>query len=209
MSGVDTDSRLAAGIQGELLAVEDLPDSFYAGEEAGENEAKPRYTAGRFFRKRPQDYELCVAFLASGAGLLKIARLLKIHHMTVAAVRDCEGAAIDMQKQRIKRNLRDAIDVAAERLPEVMASLPAGQLPVSAAILIDKLAQLEGEPTQRIEHTIRGHLTQDAVMASLSSFPEAIEAEVVSAMVSGGEVGGQKGATTRVVEGAGEGSAEG
>lgn len=190
-------SKLAQGVQGELIKIEDLPDGFYEGEESGENAGKPRYTASRFFRKRPQDYELCVAFLAAGQGLLKIARLLKVHHMTVAAVRDAEPAAIDIQKQRIRKNLRDAIDVAAERLPEIMATLPAGQLPVSAAILIDKLAQLEGEPTARVEVTVRSQFTHEAVLASLAAFPEAIEAELVQGapqMVSRGGVAAQKGA---------------
>jgi hypothetical protein len=184
-------SRLAGGIQAELIALEDLPDSFFFSEESGENEQKPRYTAGRFFRKRPQDYELCVAMLAAGLGRLKIARLLKIHHETVRAVSLSEGEAIDIQKQRLKRNLRDAIDIAAERLPDIMASLPGGQVPVAAAVLIDKLAQLEGEPTQRVELTIKGHLTQEAVMAQLQAFPAAIEVES-SAMVWGEENEGEK-----------------
>jgi hypothetical protein len=185
-------SRLANGVQGELIPLEELPDAFYAPEESGENAEKPRYTAGRFFSKRPQDYELCVAMLAAGLGRLKIARLLKVHHETVRAVALSEGEQIDIQKQRLKRNLRDAIDIAAERLPDIMASLPAGQVPVAAAVLIDKLAQLEGEPTQRVEVTIKGHLTEAAVRAQLSAFPEAIDIEA-SPMVSGAEIEAQKG----------------
>lgn len=186
-------SFLAQGVQGELIPLEDLPDSFYASEESGLNAAAPRYTASRFFVKRPQDYQLCVAFLAAGMGLLKIARILKVHHMTVAAVRDIEAAQIDIQKERIKRNIRTAIDIAAERLPDIMAKLSDAQVPISTAVLIDKLAQLEGEPTSRVEVTVKGHLTAEAVRASLAAFPEAIEVEA-SPMGSHAGEAAQKGA---------------
>ena len=195
-------SFLAQGIQGDLIPLEDLPDSFYEGEESGLNASAPRYTASRFFVKRPQDYQLCVAFLAAGTGLLKIARILKVHHMTVAAVRDIEGAEIDIQKERIKRNIRTAIDVAAERLPDIMAKLSDAAVPISTAVLIDKLAQLEGEPTSRVEVTIKGHLTHEALIASLDQFPEAIEVEVteVSPMVLRGETSQQKGTSAPAPE---------
>lgn len=170
-------SLLAQGVQAELIKLEDLPDDFYVEEEGG---FTPDYTAERFFRKRPEDYELCVAFLAAGQGLLKIARILKVHHKTVAAVRDREGHAIDIQKERIKRNIRLAIDIAAERLPDIMATLSASQVPISAAVLIDKLAQLEGEPTQRVEVTVKAHLTHEAIAANIEAFPEAIDVETVS-----------------------------
>lgn len=190
-------SFLAGGIQQELIKLEDLPDDIYVEEESDTDKngkpKAPNYTAARFFKKRPEDYQLCVAFLAAGTGLLKIARILKVHHQTVAAVRDIEAAQIDIQKERIKRNLRTAIDVGAERMPEIMAELPAGQVPIAMAVTIDKLRDMDGEPTHRIEHTIKGHLTHDAVLASLSAFPEAIEIEA-SPMVSRGENAAQKGA---------------
>lgn len=181
-----------AATQGELIPAEELPDSFYQSEEAGENAAKPRYTAERFFRKRPEDYTRCVELLAAQWGRLKIARTLRIHHETVAAVAEREGVAIDIVKQEIKRHLRRACLIGAERMPDVIASLPGGQLPVALAITLDKLAALDGEPTQRVEVTVKGHLTHEAVLASLDSFPEAIDVEA-SPMVLGGEAGGQKG----------------
>ncbi len=183
-----TQARLGAGpYQGELIALENLPDDIFVGEESG---FEPRYTAERFFLKRPEDYRLCVSFIAANLGLLQIARLLKVHHRTVAAVRDHEGVAIDIEKERIRKNIRLAVGIAAERLPDILAKLPDGQVPLSIAILIDKLAQLDGEPTQRVEITHKGHLTHEAVRANIESFPDAID--VPSTMVSQAPSDGQK-----------------
>lgn len=196
----ETRSLLASGSQAELFDVASLPDDFWISEEQPQHDATTgktataRYTAERFFSKRPEDYKACVSLIAAGAGLLKIARLLHVHHETVAAVRDREGSAIDIQKERIKRNVRLAVEVGAERLPEIMAELPAGQLPIATAVLIDKLAQLDGEPTQRIEVTHKGHLTHDAVRASLEAFPEG---EVIEITGSRAEASAQKDSTPR------------
>lgn len=188
MSGAAAQARLGSGpYQGELIALENLPDDIFIGEESG---FEPRYTAERFFVKRQDDYRLCVSFIAAGLGLLQIARLLKVHHRTVAAVREHEGAQIDIEKERIRRNIRLAVGIGAERLPDILAKLPDGQVPLSVAILIDKLAQLDGEPTQRVEITHKGHLTHEAVRANIEAFPEAID--VSSTMVSERASTGQK-----------------
>ena len=181
-----TTSLLAGGVQTELIPIEELPDTFWQPEESD-----ARYTAERFFSQRPRDYQLCIQLIATGAGLLKVARLLHVHHQTVAAVREREGAAIDIEKERVKRNLRLAIELGAERLPDVLSRLPDGQLPVAFAILQDKLRDLEGEPTRRVEVTVRDErLTHDSVRRAITSFPEAID---VSATVSAAREEPQKG----------------
>lgn len=175
----DKQSFLAAGgQQTELIPLENLPDDIFDAEEnPGVGDA--RYTAERFFRKRPNDYRLCVTLIAARIGRLQIARLMKVHHMTVAAVEEREGVAIDIEKERIRKNIRLAVGNASERLPEIMASLPANQVPLATAILIDKLAQLDGEPTHRIEHTHKVQLTHEQLAAQLTAFPEAIEVTAV------------------------------
>lgn len=180
MAESDKKSLLVGGVQAELIPLENLPDDIFIAEEQpeakdGKPAPEPRYTAERFFSKRPDDYRLCVTFLAAGLGRLQIARLLKVHHMTVAAVAEREGTQIDIEKERIRKNIRLAVGIAAERLPEIMATLPANQVPLSTAILIDKLANLDGEPTQRVEHTHKVQLTHEAVTASLTAFPNAID----------------------------------
>jgi hypothetical protein len=187
----DNRSLLAAGVQGELIPLENLPDDIFVEEEKPDFGAA-RYTAERFFSKRPDDYKLCVSFLAGGLGLLHIARLLKVHHMTVAAVRDREGEQIDIQKERIRKNIRLAVGIASERLPDIMAKLSDAQVPLSTAILLDKLAQLDGEPTQRIEHTHKVHLTHAQLAAQLQAFPDAIEVSASAVTDSPASTTGQK-----------------
>ncbi|MDR1281322.1 MAG: hypothetical protein LBK99_10945 [Opitutaceae bacterium] len=174
-------SLIPAGVQGELIPLEELPDEFWAGEES-DPVGGARYTAKRFKLRRPEDYRTCVELLAAGAGLLKIARLLKIHHKTVAAVRDDEGEQIDISKQRIRKYVRLAVEVGAERLADLMARLPDGQVAVPWAIAVDKLRDLEGEPTTRIQVTHKGHLTHESVLANLQSFPDVIDVEGAPSM---------------------------
>lgn len=160
-------------VQGELIRMEDLPDSIFSEEESG---PEPKYTAARLKAKRPEDYRLVMSLLAGGMGMLAIARHVRVHHRTVAAVLAEAGDQIDMLKQGIRRNVRLAVAVAAERLPDVMANLPAAQMPIATAVLIDKLAQLDGEPTQRIEVKHTGHLTHESLAAELTAFPiEAVD----------------------------------
>jgi hypothetical protein len=175
MPDQDKQSFLAtAARQTELIPLENLPDDIFDAEEnPGIGDA--RYTAERFFRKRPDDYRLCVTLIAARIGRLQIARLMKVHHMTVAAVEEREGVAIDIEKERIRKNIRLAVGNASERLPEIMASLPANQVPLATAILIDKLAQLDGEPTQRVEHTHKIQLTHEQLAAQITAFPDAID----------------------------------
>lgn len=181
-------SLLAGGVQAELLDLASLPDCiFHEDEHPGTGDA--RYTAQRFFSKRPDDYKLCVSMIAARLGRLHIARLLKVHHMTVAAVEEREGVRIDIEKEKIRKNLRLACGIGSERLPEIMAKLADGQVPLAIAILLDKLAQMDGEPTQRVEVTVRGHLTHEAVAAQITAFPEAIEVETTGLGV---EKNGQK-----------------
>ena len=164
-----------AAVQSELIPMEDLPDGIFSDEESG---SEPRYTAARLKTKRPEDYRRVMSLLAGGMGMLAIARIVRVHHRTVAAVLAESGDQIDMLKQGIRRNVRLAVAVAAERLPDVMASLPAGQMPIATAVLLDKLAMLDGEPTQRIEVKHTGHLTHESLAAELEAFPvEVVEAE--------------------------------
>lgn len=173
-------SLLPIGIQQELIPIEELPDGIWMNEESGEGYDKPRYTAERFAKQRPEDYRHCITLLATGEiGLLRIARLLRVHHQTVSAVRDREGIEIDIVKQKIRKNIRLAVELGSERLPEIIAELPKGQLTLQLAILLDKLRDLDGEPTARIQidHTVR--LTHEAVNAQMDQFPDAIDVETV------------------------------
>lgn len=191
-----------------MIPIENLPDGIFHEDENPSFGGNALYTGERFFSRRPDDYRQCVALLAGGIGLLDIARMLKVHHRTVAAVRDREGVRIDILKERIRSNIRLAVGIAAERLPDIMAKLPDGQVPLSMAILLDKLQVLDGEPTQRIEVTQHVHLTHDSVTRNLTAFPDAIEIHASSTGLSGGS-DGQKaalpasGATTDPVVDAG------
>lgn len=201
-AGIHADVGVLTPTQGELLGIELLDDGFFR-----EEEHEGRYTAKRFFSKRPDDYKTCITLLAANAGVLKIARLLKVHHRTVAAVRDSEGEAIDIAKQRIRTNFRLAVEVASERLADEIMRIPIAQLPVAAGILVDKLAILDGEPSARLEVTHNFKLTHDGVIAELSKFPDAEDGEFTP-VAQTGFPGAERGQKAGGGEGGGEGGGD-
>jgi hypothetical protein len=164
-------SQLAAGVQAELLPLEELPDDFFITEREDGKPARPRYTARLFFRRRPQEYQRTVELLAAGLDLREVSRMMRVHHRTVAAVREAEGSRIDTYKQRVISNLRSAVEVLSGALSDSVASLPARDQPVAFGILVDKLQLLEGEPTSRTEHVLEVRLTHDAVARAIAALP--------------------------------------
>ena len=170
-------SMLAGGVQADLLPIEDLPDEFFSDPES--KTGAPRYTARLFFRRRPEDYQRTVQLLAAGLELTEVARLMRVHHRTVAAVRDAEGAKLDTYKQRVMSNLRICVEVLSGDLADEVHEMNTSQKTMTFAILTDKLAQLEeASGSGAKSDPVLGHLTHDAILSALSKLP-AIEVDAV------------------------------
>lgn len=185
-------SRLAAGVQGELVPLEDLPDEFFNDEAEGKS---PRYTARLFFRRRPQDYQRTVQLIAAGMDITEVARIMHVHHRTVAAVRDAEGGKIDTYKQTTISNLRVAVEVLSGDLAEDVRRLPIAAKALNLGILIDKLAMLEeSAPSAAAGEPVTAHLTHAAVLSALSQLP-AVDVQAVPVSTGSSEPrAAQKGA---------------
>lgn len=120
-------------------------------------EARGCYTLERFRVRRPEAYRACVQLLGYARpgyeGLRRIAKILGVHHMTVAAVRDSEGESIDTVRATLVRKLRTALDLQVDRLIEDPGCVP----PNVIGMVIDQLNKnaelLDGRATTRSEST--------------------------------------------------------
>lgn len=187
-------SLLAAGVQISLMPVEDMPDEFWSPSVDG-CPGQPRYTARLFFRRRPEDYQRAVQLLGAGMQLTEVARLLRVHHRTIAAVRVAEFEKVDTYKQTVISDLRIAVEVLAGDLADGVHALPLSQKPLALAVLTDKLAMLEESGSGGVQgDPVTAHLTHNAILAAVSQLP-ALDVETHEVLPTGSEVamGAQKG----------------
>lgn len=110
------------------------------------------YTAARLFEKRRQVYDAIVQLLGADVGMLRIARLLGVHHLTVAAVRDREPEQIDIARSKTVAQLRTAVGLQVERLIAHPENVPWNVAGLLIAQLTDKAELLDGRATSRTEH---------------------------------------------------------
>src|SRR5437016_1810916 len=94
--------------------------------------------------------------LLSGVSRRVIAERYNISRNTVNAIRQVMDSRRELEplKKEIARRLDRCVIYSLENLEEALSDgdIAAGSLPVAAAILLDKKAALEGQPTARIEH---------------------------------------------------------
>lgn len=128
-----------------------------------------------------RDEELCRAIctdLLNGMSRRCVAGRYGVSRNTVNAIREVMDARGELEplKKEIALRLNRCVIYSLENLEAALASdeISAGQLPVAAAILLDKKAALDGTPTARIEHitTVR-KANHEELNAWLESLPSA------------------------------------
>jgi hypothetical protein len=170
------DSQLQLGISSG-----DMPQSLFAEE----CEEKPRYTAERFFRKKPEAYRQVVALRAEGLGILRISKIMSCHPYTVMAVLDREPTKIEMEKERLSRAARGAASLAIDGIIEDLSDedtrrkVSARDKAIIAGVMVEKSELLVGRPTSI-------NLNVDVVLPSHDEYNRL-------AMGCGGKPAGQKG----------------
>jgi hypothetical protein len=176
-------------------------------------ESQGLYTAERFRERRPDAYQAVVQLLGADVGLQRIGKLLGIHHLTAAAVRDLEPEAIDTVRSKMVTKLRTAVLLQVERLIEHPESVPMNVTGLIIAQLIDKAELLDGRATHRTERVERVDIyaTWKETVEKLLDPASVVEIEAapggmglgggnVSAIGAPGEVGAQ---AAGVAQGAG------
>jgi len=109
-----------------------------------------------FKKKHPKTYDRVVAELAAGKGPYTVAKELEVDVSTVYRIREREQLSIQTTRERLAELWGMASEMGAERLVEVLADkengLKAAQIPIAAAIAMDKWTQATGGVTHTIRH---------------------------------------------------------
>jgi hypothetical protein len=137
---------------GQQLGLEiEVDDGFFQKEQPA-----AIYTAARFRANRPDDYAECVKLIGQGVAVERIKRLLHLHHQTVRAVAEREKLTVGELKEQTKRGLGEAIALAGAQAADEISRLRGLPKFIALGIMIDKKAQMDGEPNFRAEITVKG-----------------------------------------------------
>lgn len=142
-------------------------------------EREGRYTGERFKVRRPEAYKAAVELLGAGVGMLKIGRLLGVHHLTIAAVRDSEQEAIDIANQTIGK-LDIGINLLIDRILEHPGLVPWASIGMTIDQLVRNRELLAGRATSRGEtiDRIDIHADWDRILQTFVSEKELGPGEV-------------------------------
>jgi hypothetical protein len=146
--------------------------SFFSRED--DNQIKGLSTGEGLFNRDRRMYELVVHLLGQDAPIREIMRLTGLHNRTIQAVREREGETIDTLRKALgRRALRTAV-LAVETLESKIISgdIKAGELAMTAGILIDKGQVLTGGVTARTER-VEGERVEDRLKDLLAGLPSA------------------------------------
>lgn len=125
-------------------------------------EQRHRFT-GELVARNVAKYAAIVGALGEGLGVRQIARAFGVSHHTVECIRERESALVATEKERTGRKLRRLVRMSLDALEEALTAgtISAGQLPITAGILIDKSLLWDGQATAIVAH--RHELDQEKV----------------------------------------------
>lgn len=126
----------------------------------------PQHTGEVVSRDWERVCEVLQAY-AAGEPIRSICRRWHIGHNTLSRLIEAHPDLVDTERQRISCKLGRVARMMVDRLELEHHTIPIGQLPVALAIVVDKKAMLDGDPTQRVEVTQRREVTADEVEAGL------------------------------------------
>jgi hypothetical protein len=120
-----------------------------------EAERRGDYTLERLRQLRPEAIDEIIRLRGEHCGQLRIAKICRVHHRTVAAVCAQYPEEIGMEQQKRVKRLRSAADKLVELVDEDPESVPANVRCLAASQLLDKAQLLDGQATVRIEEVER------------------------------------------------------
>lgn len=100
-----------------------------------------------------------VAALQDGQGTSAVVEATGVSKATVLAIRkdteDNKGFELGTWKKQTANLLSQIVTKGSTRLLDAIDDIPAGQLPLAIAIMVDKVAALQDAPTVIVEHRLR------------------------------------------------------
>jgi hypothetical protein len=95
---------------------------------------------------------------ADGKSNEEIEEITGVSRTTIIAIKKSEIAnnfSLTEWKRKTSSALAGIVTKGSQRLEEEIENIPAGQLPIALAILIDKVVALQDAPTIVVEHRLR------------------------------------------------------
>lgn len=100
-----------------------------------------------------------IAALQDGQGTTSVVESTGVSKATVLAIRkdteDNKGFELGTWKKQTAHLLSQIVTKGSTRLLHAIDDIPAGQLPLAIAIMVDKVAALQDAPTVIVEHRLR------------------------------------------------------
>ena len=100
-----------------------------------------------------------ISALQDGQGTSAVVEATGVSKATVLAIRkdteDNKGFELGTWKKQTANLLSQIVTKGSTRLLDAIDDIPAGQLPLAIAIMVDKVAALQDAPTVIVEHRLR------------------------------------------------------
>jgi hypothetical protein len=127
-----------------------------------------RYTGETLRRTRPKTYRKVVELLASGVGIKKVGKLLKVSEHTVNAVKIREAATIETQKKSLASIFYNVATTAGERMEELAGKASLRDATVAAGVSTDKMLALMGQlPPVQIANLVMPSAEERAALSAV------------------------------------------
>jgi hypothetical protein len=118
-------------------------------------ERQGEYTLERLRELRPEVIDEVIRLRGQFIGQLRIAKLLKLHHRTIAAIDRAYPERIQVERRNRVARLQSAADKLIELVDEAPESVPASYRCLAATQLYDKAQLLSGGATANVAIDLR------------------------------------------------------
>src|SRR5262245_103883 len=137
-----------------------------------EAERRGEYTLERVRLVRPEVIDEVIRLRGQFIGQLRIAKILGIHHRTVAAIDQAYPERIEQEKRKRVAKLRSVADKLVELVDESPETVPANVRCLAASQLYDKAQLLDGGATANLAIDITPRVNWNA---SFKKFEDVIK----------------------------------
>lgn len=156
-----------------------------------EAEKQGEYTLERLQKLRPEVIQEIIKLRGEFVGMLRIAKMVGVHHKTVAGVDAAFPEDIEKARARRVSRLRTTADVLVEQIFDNPGCVPGHAKALAASQLYDKAELLDGRATVRVEEVKRIDIygDWDEIVEKQLQPANSIDIESVKVVETGSDAG--------------------
>jgi hypothetical protein len=141
-----------------------------------EAERRGEYTLERLRKLRPEAIDETIRLRGQCVGQLRIAKLLRLHHRTIAAIDRAYPERIEAERRNRVAMLRTTADTLVELVAENPDSVPPNVRCLAASQLYDKAQILDGAATANLAIDVTSHVDYTASLKKFEEITQEIQA---------------------------------